>query len=263
MIKLVNYLLIFGTVFLCSSCIDALQFLVKDYEMVASKSTAIQHDIWDDLVKKHVTDRGLVDYVSFQKDSAKLDDYLTLLSSHHPNEENWTRDEAIAYWINAYNAFTVQLILDHYPLESIKDIKKGLPLINTIWDKQFFEIEGVAYDLNTIEHSILRTYYKEPRVHFVLNCASISCPNLMNWAVKAVNLDQQLDKATLAFLNDTQKNKFDPGHWQISKIFKWYKSDFDPSGGVVEFISKYQEKKPNPKVKLSYLDYDWNLNDAN
>ena len=116
----------------------------------------VSHRSWDVLLQRHVKENGFVDYKGMQRDSVELNHYLTLLSAAQPNAQNWTRNEKMAFWINAYNAFTVKLIIDHYPVESIKDIKRGIPFVNTVWDIKFIKIGGKTYDLNNIEHGILR-----------------------------------------------------------------------------------------------------------
>ena len=145
---------------------------VKSYY---SESAPISHSLWTDILQEHVTEEGWLDYQGVKKDSQRFNEYLRLLNDHHPNPDTWTRDERLAYWINAYNAYTVELILKHYPVESIKDIKRGVPFINTVWDIEFIEIEGRNYSLNNIEHGILRPKFDDPRIHFAINCASYSC----------------------------------------------------------------------------------------
>ena len=117
-------------------------------------------------MQDHVDDEGWVNYNGFIQDSLKLDNYLTLISNNHPNNKNWSKEERFAYWINAYNAFTVKLIVDNYPTESIKDVKSGLPFVNSVWDIKFINIEGNEYDLNNIEHGIIRPKFNDPRAHF-------------------------------------------------------------------------------------------------
>ena len=230
---------------------------------VASNSKPVTHETWDALLKKHVSAKGGVDYQGFILDSVKLNSYLKLLSDNHPNAKNWSRNEQLAYWINAYNAFTVKLVIKHYPVKSIKDIKKGVPFVNTVWDIKFIKIEGATYDLNNIEHSIIRPKFKDPRIHFAVNCASGSCPNLLNEAFTAKRLDEQLDKVARSFLADKSKNKIaSASKAELSKIFSWYKGDFTEKGQtLVGFINKYAPLKLDDKAELSYLDYDWSLNE--
>ena len=175
---------------------------VKDYQ---SSSQPINHAVFDSLLRQHVSEAGWVDYKGFIQDSTRFNEYLQLLSQNHPNEDNWSREEQIAYWINAYNAFTIKLIMDYYPVASIKDIKSGIPFVNTVWDIKFINIEGAEYDLNNLEHGILRPKYNEPRLHFAVNCASFSCPRLQNFAFTGAKLEEQLEEAAREFVNDPEK----------------------------------------------------------
>lgn len=231
---------------------------VKDYQ---SSARPIKHTLWDSLLKTHVDEQGWVDYKGFIQDSNKVNKYLRLLETHHPNDK-WSTNEQKAYWINLYNAFTVKLIMDHYPTPSIKDIKKGIPFVNTVWDIKFIHIEDATYDLNNIEHGILRPKFKDPRVHFAVNCASYSCPALRNEAYTAKKLDQQLDDAARKFLTDPNKNIITPTDIQLSKIFSWYRGDFKINGGnIIDFLNKYSPTKIEKNASIHYLDYQWTLNE--
>lgn len=227
------------------------------------KQPAITHGQWTALLQKHVNDKGLVDYKGFIADSTNLNNYLQLLSSHAPAKD-WSREEKLAYWINAYNAFTIKLITLHYPLKSIKDIGPGTQIIfvNTPWDKPFFSIGGKSMTLNTIEHKILRKQFTEPRIHFAINCASISCPKLLNVAYEAVSLDTQLTAQAKDFLADTDKNKVSADNPQLSSIFKWFNGDFKKTGlSKIGFINQYTPLRINDNANLDYLDYNWHLNE--
>jgi len=173
---------------------------------------------------------------------------------------NWTEEEQLAYWINVYNAFTVKLILNHYPLNSIKDISDGLPMINSPWDIKFFKIGTLPMDLNTVEHQILRKQFEEPRIHFAINCASISCPRLREEAFVAEQLELQLEDQTQDFIHDISKNIINESTTELSSIFNWFQGDFTKEGTLLEFIGRY-----NPELKqtndIQYLEYDWGLND--
>ena len=226
-----------------------------------SDSSPVDHDIWDELVSRHVKSNGRVDYKGFIRDSVKLNSYLDLLSGNHPNSEHWSREESMAYWINAYNAFTVKLIVDNYPVESIKDVKRGIPMVNSVWDIKFIEIEGQEYDLNNIEHSILRKEYDEPRIHFAVNCASVSCPDLLNEAYTPDKLESQLNMQARRFLSDESKNRISENQVEISKIFQWFKGDFTKEGSLIEFLDKYTDTDIDEKAKVGHLSYDWNLNE--
>ena len=228
-----------------------------------SDAKPVTHEIWDGLVKKHVNAQGFLDYQGFIQDSTVLNQYLHLLESAHPSAQGWSRPEQMAYWINAYNAYTVQLIVRNYPVKSIKDIKRGLAFVNSVWDIKFIHIQGYTYDLNNIEHNILRPVFKDARVHAAVNCASYSCPRLLNEAYTAEKLDSQLDNSMRSFINDPIRNQITPEKVQISEIFKWFKSDFErDAGSVRNYLNRYAEHKIGLQTDLSYLDYQWTLNES-
>lgn len=231
---------------------------------VVSAAHPIQHDEWDALLNQHVNEQGLVDYQGLQADSVRFNRYLELLSRYHPNRANWTRDERLAYWINAYNAFTVKLVVDHYPTASIKDIKAGIPFINGVFDLEFIEIEGHRYSLNNIEHGIIRPRFREPRIHFAINCAARSCPRLANFAYRAEQIEAQLEQATRDFVNG-DKNRLRPDRVQLSKILSWYWLDFRKHyDSRIDFLNAYSENTTiSPSATVAFLDYDWRLNDLN
>lgn len=222
----------------------------------------ISHEIWDELLRKHVRPDGFVDYKGLIKDSVQMNTYLRLLSSAHP-QESWSKAEQMAYWINAYNAFTVKLITDHYPVKSIKDIKKGIPFVNTVWDIKFIKIQGETYDLNNIEHGILRKKFKDARIHAAVNCASYSCPKLRAEAFTAAKLENQLNDAMRSFINDPLRNKVHPDKAEISSIFNWFGGDFKEDAGLIRnYINRYAEKRVSDNGKISYMEYNWSLNEA-
>jgi Protein of unknown function, DUF547 len=237
----------------CNAC-----FSVKT---VRSDSKPILHDLWDTLLKKHVSAAGVVNYKGFIADSVAFQAYLKLLSQGYPNDKNWTKNEQIAYWINTYNAYTVQLILKNYPVKSIKSIKSGIPFVNDVWQMAFIPIENQWYHLNNIEHGILRTQFQEPRIHFVVNCASKSCPKLLNEAYTAENIEMQLSQQARAFINDGVRNKISAQKAELSKIFSWYRGDFTKKQTLYAFINQYADVKMTENMSIDYLDYDWNLNE--
>lgn len=222
----------------------------------------VQHTAWDALLRKHITAEGMADYKGFIKDSVKLGQYLRLLSLNHPKPD-WSKAEQMAYWINAYNAFTIKLIIDHYPVKSIKAIKRGIPYVNSVWDIKFIKIQDQIYSLNNIEHDILRPKFKDARVHAAINCASISCPRLSNEAFTAETLDRQLETATRAFINDPVRNRVGKDQAAISAIFNWFGADFRRDAGSVRaFINRYARIPVREDGKISFLPYNWNLNEA-
>ena len=252
-----------------------LPILLGSELLVTSTSPPIDHTQWDNLLKKHVSQEGNVNYKGFIADKTLLEEYLGLLSTNPPNK-TWTKEEQLAYWINAYNAFTVKLIVDHYPVQSIKDIKKGVVFINSVWDMEFFTIGGKKMNLNDIEHGIIRKEFKEPRIHFAVNCASFSCPPLRNEAFTASQLDEQLSDQTKNFLADTRKNQLSNAKQiTISNIFKWYSTDFTNKGffsrffgkknrekQLIQFIAPYTVTPLNKDTKIEYMKYDWSLNEV-
>ena len=221
---------------------------------------APSHQQWDNLLKKHVNANGLVNYKGFQKDKAELDSYLKTLSDNAP-QSGWNENDQKAYWINAYNAFTVSLIVQNYPVKTIKDIAGKVYKVNTPWDIKFITIGGKKYDLNNIEHGILLKKYNDPRIHFALVCASISCPKLRDDAYTGGQLNAQLEDAGKDFLNDKSKNRISADRADISKYFSWYKSDFTKNGSLADFLNKYSHTKVNANTKIGSLDYNWSLNE--
>ncbi len=225
-----------------------------------AQGTPPSHDTFDKLLKKYALEDGRVDYKGFIKDSVAFDKYLSTLSNHPPNK-SWSVNEEMAFWINVYNAFTIKLIIDHYPVKSIKDLGGSLYKINTPWDIQFIKIGDETYDLNNVEHQKLRRAYNDPRIHFAIVCASRSCPKLLNESYVPSKLDEQLDQAARNFLKDTFRNKISTNKVEISSIFKWYSGDFTKNGTMIDFLNKYSSVKIKADADISYLDYDWGLND--
>ena len=225
--------------------------------------TPPSHEKWDQLLQHHVDAEGIVNYKGFIQDSSELNAYLQLLSLSPPNKKKWSREERMAFWINAYNAFTVKLIIDNYPVASIKDIgaKVQIPFVNTPWDIKFITIGDEKLDLNNIEHKKLRKVFDDPRVHFCVVCASKSCPKLLNKAFKADILDEQMDQQARDFLANDFRNQVEPNKLVISKIFSWYSMDFPKKAKFIEFLNQYAPTKINPDATIDYLHYNWNLNE--
>ncbi len=239
-------------------------FSIFVYLAGSAQTKAPSHEIFDRLLKKNVAADGKVNYTAFIKDSIELTKYLQLISINPPNEKTWSRYEQMAYWINAYNAYTIQLIIKYYPIKSIKDIGSSIqiPFVNTPWDIKFIMIGKEKMDLNNIEHGNLRKKFDDPRVHMALVCASKSCPILLNEAYDPKRLDDQLTKQAKAFLADPFRNKISADKPQLSMIFKWYGMDFNKNGSSVrDFINRYSNVKIKPDAKISHVDYDWSLNE--
>lgn len=224
---------------------------------------AISHELWDQLLKSYVDDEGMVNYKALKANESQLDKYLDLLKSNGPNENNWSEDEQLAYWINAYNAFTIKLILKYYPIKSIKDIGSTIqiPFVNTAWDIDFIMIGDEDFTLNNIEHFIIRKDFEEPRIHFALVCAAKSCPKLRNEAYTANQLDEQLTDQTKSFLANPDKNKISEKELKLSKIFSWYGGDFTQEMSLVKYLNQFTEVKIDNRAKINFMDYDWSLNE--
>nr|PJZ91846.1 hypothetical protein CH379_16400 [Leptospira ellisii] len=219
------------------------------------------HSAFETELKRHVKgDR--VDYSSWKKNRTGLDLYLRTLSELTPTEfERFTDSEKLAFWINAYNAFTVRLILDREPVRSIRDIERfgGGP-----WKLEFFSVFGVTRNLDWIEHEILRKEFSEPRIHFAINCASLSCPPLSKEAYKAARLEAQLTRAAERFLSDPARNRYDSSRkiLYLSKIFHWFRSDFVREfPDLRTFYNVHSGLAPVPSAaEIHFLNYDWGLN---
>lgn len=235
-------------------------FLICSLCMQNGHAQNSNHKLWNELLSKHVSETGWVNYRGFTFDSLKLNIYLNLLSKRPP-QTNWKKEDKIAYWINAYNAFTIQLMIRNPGIQSIREIGGNFPFVNSTWDIKFITLGGIQFDLNEIEHGILRRKFKDPRIHMALVCASVSCPALLNQAFTALRLGEQLDLCAKKFLADTSRNIISLEQLRLSRIFEWYFRDFNGKKGIISFIQTYGPvKNLDPKRKIDYLDYDWSLN---
>jgi len=228
---------------------------------VAAADT-IDHAVFGDLLSKYVKN-GHVDYAGFKADQAKLDQYLSSLEKSDP--ETLTRNEQFAFYINAYNSWTVKLVLTGYPgLKSIKDLGS---VFQSPWSKEIVRINGKTLTLDDIEQGILRPRFKDPRLHFAINCASKSCPPLNSEPYRGATLDAQLDKVTHDFVNASGSYRLDGDILWVSSIFKWYAEDFnnDPVGFYLKYAEaplKQALDERGKRLQVKYLDYDWSLNGA-
>ncbi|MBI4350011.1 MAG: DUF547 domain-containing protein [Elusimicrobia bacterium] len=229
------------------------------------------HAAFDKVVKQGLN-AGRFDYKSLKAAPAPLEDYLREFAAVKPADyEAWPRADKIAFWLNAYNAFTIKAIIDHYPIKSnwkasLRYPKNSIRQISGVWDELKFAAAGRELTLNAIEHEILRKEFKDPRAHMALVCASIGCPELRAEAYTGAALDAQLDDQTRRFLANPAKFRIDreAGKVYFSPIFKWFAEDFKPDAAA--FIAGYLGAEDaaylkGGKFKLSYLDYDWSLNE--
>lgn len=231
----------------------------------AGAQTAPDHTRLDALLQRYVSAEG-VDYAAWhdtEKDRRALWDYVEHLEGipiSGLREEPGGREEALAYWINLYNAATLQLILGRYPVDSIKDLGGFL---SSPWDKELVEVEGRKLTLNQIENDIIRPQFQEPRIHFALNCAAKSCPPLRAGAFFGPRLEEQLEEQARTFLGNADFNRIeDDGTYRLSKIFDWYRDDFKAkAGSVPAYVAPYLPGG-GEKAKVKHFGYDWDLNDT-
>ncbi len=198
----------------------------------------------------------MVDYQSLKNNETILDNYLTYLQETIPTE-NWSLNKEKAYWLNTYNAYTIKIILTNYPLKSIRDIKIDG---KTAWKIPFIKVGKNTYTLDWVEHEILRKKYNDPRIHVGINCASMSCPKLWNFAFSKSNVETALTNLMVDFINDDDRNKISKNNVELSKIFDWFSSDFKKNGTIIEYLNNYASEKINEKASIKYLTYDWSLN---
>jgi hypothetical protein len=237
-----------------------------------SSTKTIDHRAWDAFLAGHlVAHADGVNRIAYGKvsdaDRRRLDDYLSSLSAVPISE--FSRDEQRAYWINLYNALTVDVVLDHYPVDSIRDISISPGWFSVgPWKKKLIAIEGEDVSLDDIEHRILRPIWKDPRVHYAVNCASLGCPKLRRKAFTAANSEMLLDQGARDFINSAHGTTFDSGgRLYASSIYDWFQDDFGGNeSGVITHLRLYAN--PSLAAKLDGVtdvygfDYDWTLNDA-
>ena len=227
---------------------------------VSLAGTTVDHSIYAGLLKKYVKN-SRVDYAGFKAEESKLDEYLKILEA--VDSKSLSEDEQFAFYANVYNAWTIKLILSGYPeVKSIKDLGS---LFQSPWKKEIVRIDGEVMTLDNVEHDILRPRFQDPRVHFAINCAAISCPPLRSEPFQGDILSSQLEDSTRSFLNNPASYTFDGNKFYVSRIFKWFAEDFDHD--VLSFYLKYadgdlkQKLEANrEKIQVKYLSYDWGLN---
>jgi hypothetical protein len=231
----------------------------------------IDHTAWTAFLERNVDETNAdgvarVRYGAVSKaDRESLKAYIAALSSADPTTLG--RDEAFAYWANLYNALTVDLILSHYPVKSIRNIKPT-PIAIGPWKMPATSVNGVSLSLDDIEHKILRAAFKDARVHYALNCASIGCPNLRSEAFESATLDAALNAAARDYVNHPRGARFDAkGNLSVSTIYKWFAEDFGgDAAGVIAHLSLYAEPALAGRLKetrrIADYEYDWSLNDA-
>ena len=235
------------------------------------QSTAsIDHRVWDNFLRKNLRtspdDINRISYGAVSRAAAhKLANYIAELSAVPISRHN--RQEQLAYWINFYNALTVKIVLDHYPVESIMDIgiSPGLFSVGP-WGKKLVEVEGEMLSLDDIEHRILRPIWRDARVHYAVNCASYGCPDLSGQAFTSDSVHKMLDVAAREYINSDRGVLIEDGDLYVSNIYEWFKDDFGGSdAGVIAHLREFAEPglvaKLADKSKIRDGFYDWALND--
>jgi len=223
------------------------------------------HDALDQVLKKHVGN-GQVDYAALKNDRQLLDDYIATIGGIGRTEfDTWNANDQLAFLINLYNAETLQLIIDNYPLSTIKDIGS---IFTGPWDRKEVKLFGQQETLNFLEHDFIRENYDEPRIHYALVCAALSCPPLRSEAYLGNNLNEQLNDQAKVFLTDTTKNRIDTAskNLHLSKIFDWYGDDFRKNnntliGSLKPYLPENVRDQVDSSYQIKFVSYDWQLND--
>jgi hypothetical protein len=276
--------IILATVAVTLSNFLPLQSLADD-----NQSRSFDYSDYTLVLNKYVNEQGIVNYKKLKGNPAKLNSFVAGLVKLDPNSyDGWTEKEKIAFWLNAYNAFTLKSIIDNYPIKpdffkSMYYPKNSIRQIPGVWNKITFTVMSKDYTLEHIEHKILRKEFKEPRIHMAMVCAAMGCPPLRNEPYIGKRLDEQLDDQSRKFLANSEKFRFDSKkrEFHISPIFKWFGDDFvkakakkkpfiqysNKEAAILEFVSKYLAEDhaffdPSKRaVRIKYLDYDWSLNE--
>ena len=223
----------------------------------------LQHSKLTAILKKYTVKQGhqtLVNYKGLKSNSSELRSYLSDLENLSKDDfSKFSKDDQLAFWINAYNAFTLEVVIKAYPVKSIRDIGGGF-FTRGPWKDDLINLFGKKMSLDDIEHGTIRKVFSEPRIHFAVNCASIGCPSLYQEAFIGSKLESQLESAAINFMTNKEKNYSKNGELYLSKIFKWYGGDFKKKhGSYKKYALKFLKADKNPDVEWN--TYDWNLNE--
>jgi len=200
-----------------------------------------------------------------QADKALLKQYIATLEATRVSA--LSRDAQMAFWINLYNAKTIDIVLDHYPVKSIRDISLGGLFTIGPWKQKNMTVEGRSLSLDDVEHGILRKQWKDPRIHYAVNCASIGCPNLASTPFTATTLEAMLDEGARSYVNHPRGVTVKNGKLTISRIWQWYREDFGRTDGeIISHLATYASPALRRQLQdirdIDGYDYDWNLNEA-
>jgi Protein of unknown function, DUF547 len=220
------------------------------------------HKPWSDLLHRHVTTDGRLDYEALLEEEDALLSYLQSLRKVKPDPAAWSAAETEAFWLNTYNAASTYLVLQYYPVASINDIRvKVLGSTKSPWEAPVVNVGGQMYSLNQIEREMLRDQFHDPRVHFGLMYGAASNPAILPEAYDGARLDQQLDQQVRRFLNDPAFNQLSPQHVQLSGLFQAYGAEFGSEAELLGFINRYARVPVLPTARVEYLSFSWALND--
>ena len=236
----------------------------------ADSDAAIDHSVWDAFLRNYLSERDGINLLNYggvsESDRKELDEYIAALMATDIAAHN--RDQQRAFWINLYNALTARVILAHYPVESIMDIDISPGVFASgPWGKKLIMVGGEELSLDDIEHRILRPIWRDARIHYAVNCASIGCPNLALRAWTAENAEEMLEAGARAYVNHPRGAKVEDGRLLVSSIYEWFKEDFGgDDDGVISHLRGYADGELRGQLEgissVSGDDYDWNLNDA-
>ncbi len=260
--------MICGLLLIAGFTVQGSDDLAVHWSQSNSASTAeIDHSEWDRILDAYLIEVQGLSYFKYSQvaaaDQVALDAYLQMLES--VTVVDLGEDEQFAYWVNLYNALTIWVVLEHYPIASIRDISYSL-LSRGPWKEPLVQVEGRELSLDNIEHDILRPIFADPRIHYAVNCASIGCPNLQRRAFTAANLESLLEQAAQQFINHPRGVRFEDGELIVSSIFDWYRRDFgENEAQVIEHLREYADDELDVRLKsrdaIDDYEYNWNLNE--
>jgi len=250
-----------------AASVHAADLSIFHAEPPESSSRTLDHSEWTDILSNYTSQRDGLNYFRYgqvtEDDFERLEDYIEDLESVAVTELD--ADQQFAYWVNLYNALTVWVILEHYPVDTIRDISFSL-LTRGPWKEEFVSVQDVELTLDNIEHDILRPVYEDNRIHYAVNCASIGCPNLQNVAFTVENLEEQLEKAAREYINHPRGARIEDDELIVSSIYDWYQEDFgDSEIGVIEHLLEYASSELAEDLQdfdeIDDYEYDWRLNE--
>lgn len=229
----------------------------------ANHSLEQLHQSWDELLKQHVQADGRLSYATLAENDDQLRLYLQTLRRTTP-QPDWSRQDQAAFWLNVYNAYTLNLAVEYYPVQRLSDIKvKSVGGYRSVWEALEVNVGGKEYSLNQIEREILpRLLPQDPRRFLALHCAAMSSPTLLTEAFSGPRLEAQLETLTHRFINDPTRNQLSGAAVQVSSVFDWHAAEFGETSKLIAFLNRYATTPVPATATVQYLPYDWTLNEA-